>query len=61
MNINTATTAELQTVTGIGPATAGKFLLYRASNGSFMKLEDLKKVDGIGDKTYEKLKDQITI
>ncbi len=61
VNINTATTAELQTVTGIGPATAEKILLYRASNGSFMKLEDLKKVDGIGDKTYEKLKDQITI
>lgn len=61
VNINTATTAELQTVNGIGPATAEKILLYRASNGSFRSLEDLKKVDGIGDKTYEKLKDQLTI
>ncbi|MEG0156195.1 MAG: helix-hairpin-helix domain-containing protein [Anaerovoracaceae bacterium] len=61
VNINTATSAELQTITGVGPATAEKILLYRSTNGSFAAPEDLKKVDGIGDKTFEKIKDFITI
>lgn len=61
ININTATSEELQTINGIGPATAEKILDYRKNNGYFKKPEDLKNVDGIGDKTFEKLKEHITV
>ena len=61
ININTADSASLQTLNGIGPATAQKIIDYRESNGRFSSVEDIKNVSGIGDKTYEKLKDSITI
>ncbi|MCF0144182.1 MAG: ComEA family DNA-binding protein [Firmicutes bacterium] len=61
VNINTADSTALQTLNGVGPATAEKIIDYRNSNGRFKKTEDLKNVSGIGDKTYEKLKDDITI
>ncbi|MDO4393357.1 MAG: helix-hairpin-helix domain-containing protein [Bacillota bacterium] len=60
VNINTADSQELQTLTGVGPATADKIIAYRESNGRFSDIADIKKVSGIGDKTYEKLKDFIT-
>lgn len=61
ININTATSEELQTLDGIGPVTAEKILTYRDRNGAFQNIEDLKNVDGIGDKTFENLKEHITI
>ena len=61
VNINTADSTQLQTLSGVGPATAQKILDYRQSNGSFSSIEDIKNVSGIGDKTFEKLKDHITI
>ena len=61
VNINTADSEQLQTLSGVGPATAQKIIDYRQSNGSFSSVEDLKNVSGIGDKTFEKLKDDITI
>lgn len=61
ININTATSEELQTLDGIGPVTAEKILTYRDHNGAFQNIEDLKNVDGIGDKTFENLKEHITI
>lgn len=61
VNINTATSEELQTLDGIGPVTAEKILTYRDSNGAFQNIEDLKNVDGIGDKTFENLKEHITV
>jgi competence protein ComEA len=61
ININTADSTALQTLSGVGPATAQKIIDYRQSNGRFSSVEDLKNVSGIGDKTYEKLKDSITI
>lgn len=61
ININTADSTALQTLNGVGPATAQKIIDYRHSNGSFSSVEDIKNVSGIGDKTYEKLKDSITI
>lgn len=61
ININTATSEELQTLNGVGPATAEKILDYRAANGGFKSLEDLKNVSGIGDKTFEKLKEHIMV
>lgn len=61
VNLNTATSEELQTLNGVGPATAEKILNYRQENGSFRSIEDLKNISGIGDKTFEKLKDHIGI
>lgn len=61
ININTADSAALQTLTGIGPSTAEKILDYRQSSGPFRSIEQIKEVNGIGDKTYEKFKDKICI
>lgn len=61
VNINTATHSELESIPGIGPVTAQNILDHRTLNGPFNLLEDLKKVDRIGDKTFEKLKKYITV
>lgn len=59
ININTATLEELDTLPGIGEATANKILQHREENGKFASIEDIKNVNGIGDKKYENLKDLI--
>ena len=61
ININTATQAELEEITGIGPFLAQKIIEYRESNGKFKDIEELKNVSGIGDKKFESMKSQITI
>jgi len=61
ININTATLAELDTLPKIGPATAQHIIDYRAKNGPFKKIEDLKNVSGIGDATFDGLRDLITV
>lgn len=61
ININTADSAALQTLTGIGPSTAEKIMDYRQSSGPFRSIEQIKEVSGIGEKTYEKFKDKICI
>lgn len=59
ININTAGSEELQMLDGVGPATAQKIIDYREANGSFKNIEDIKNVSGIGDKTFDKFKDDI--
>ncbi len=61
VNINTATDEQLRTLSGVGPATAEKIINFRTKEGAFKSIEDLKNVDGIGDKTFEKLKDKICV
>jgi competence protein ComEA len=61
VNLNTATTSELETLPGIGPAKSSAILEYREGNGAFKTIEDLKSISGIGEKTFEKLKDLITV
>ena len=61
ININTADSTQLQELNGVGPATAEKIIAYRKQNGRFQSIEDIKNVSGIGDKTYEKLKDHIRV
>lgn len=61
ININTADSTALQKLPGVGPATAEKIISYRSENGKFKSIEDLKNVSGIGDKTFEKMKNKITV
>ena len=61
ININTATAEQLDTLPGIGPAYAGRIIDYRTTHGGFKSIEEIQEVTGIGPKTFEKLKDQITI
>ena len=61
ININLATADELDTLPGIGPATAEKIVADREANGPFSAIEDLKRVSGIGDKKYAELADSICV
>ncbi len=61
VNINQASEEELQELQGIGPVLAKRIVEYRQANGSFERLDDLKNVTGIGDKTFEKFRHQITL
>jgi len=61
VNINTATAEELDTLPGVGPAIAQRIIDYRTANGPFQSVEDIKKVRGIGDATFEELKNKITV
>lgn len=61
VNINSADSQTLQEIPGVGPATAEKIIAYRTENGRFSSIEELKNVSGIGDKTFEKMKDKITV
>ena len=60
VNINTASLAELMTLTGIGEAKANAIIEYREKS-MFKSIEEIKNVSGIGDSAYEKIKDYITI
>ena len=61
ININIATTEELQALSGIGETKAQAIVDYRTQNGKFEAIEDLKNVSGIGDSTFEKIKENITV
>lgn len=61
VNLNSAQSSELQTLPGIGPAKAEAIIEYRETNGPFKSIEDLKEISGIGDKTYEKLMELISV
>lgn len=61
VNLNTADEAALQTLSGIGPAKSQAIIAYRTENGPFQTIEDLKKISGFGEKTFERLKPAITV
>ncbi|BAK27525.1 helix-hairpin-helix domain-containing protein [Streptococcus gallolyticus subsp. gallolyticus] len=61
INLNTATLAELQTISGIGAKRAQDIIDYRDANGGFSSVDDLANVSGIGEKTLEKLKSEVTV
>lgn len=61
VNINTATLKELDSLTGIGSVKAEAIIKYRKDKGLFKDIHDLKNVKGIGEKTFEKIKEDITV
>jgi competence protein ComEA len=56
INLNSATSAELEKLPGVGPAMAARILEYRQKNGGFKKVEDLMNVQGIGERNFLRLK-----
>ena len=61
ININTADLKQLDDIPGVGEATANKILSYRDENGEFKSIEEIKNVNGIGDKKFENMKDLICV
>lgn len=61
VNINTANQTELETLPGIGTATAEKIIDYRNKNGKFSTIEDIQNVKGIGQAKYENIKENICV
>jgi competence protein ComEA len=61
LNINTATVADFETLPGIGARTAARIVEYRQKNGPFKKVEELMNVRGMGEKSFLRLKAQLTV
>ena len=61
VNINTADSTALQEIPGIGPSKADKIINYRNSNGKFKSIDEITNVSGIGQKTFESIKEYLTI
>ncbi|MEY4206540.1 MAG: hypothetical protein RL255_377 [Actinomycetota bacterium] len=61
VHINRATVSEFDSLDGIGPVIAKRIVKYRETNGPFVDIADLQKVDGIGAKTFEKMKDRLSL
>jgi len=61
INLNTATASELDALPGIGPVIAQRILDYRAQHGPFARPEDLMEVSGIGEATFNRIKDDVVV
>lgn len=61
VNLNTASADQLESLPGIGPKTAGRIIEYRQKHGGFKKVEELMNVQGVGEKSFLKLKHLITV
>ncbi|HEX6501441.1 MAG TPA: ComEA family DNA-binding protein [Micromonosporaceae bacterium] len=61
VNLNTATSAQLDSLPGIGPALAQRILDYRREHGPFNSVDDLRHVEGIGDAKFAQIKDRVTV
>ena len=61
IDINTADETALTSITGIGPAKAKAIIAYREQHGAFGSIEDIRNVSGIGDSTFNKIKDEIKV
>ena len=61
VNLNSATPAQIASLPGIGPKTAELIVEYRTKNGPFKKIEEVMNVRGIGEKSFLKIKDRLTV
>ena len=61
ININSANLEELKKISGVGDVKAQSIIEYREKNGGFKSIDEIKNIDGIGEKTFEKIKDKITL
>ena len=61
VNLNSATAAQIASLPGIGPKTAELVVQYRTKNGPFKKIEEIMNVRGIGEKSFLRIKDRLTV
>jgi comEA protein len=61
INLNSATVEQLQSLPGIGPATAKSIVEYRTKAGKFNRIEEIINVKGIGEKKFQKIKDRLVL
>ncbi|HKZ22599.1 MAG TPA: helix-hairpin-helix domain-containing protein [candidate division Zixibacteria bacterium] len=61
VNLNSATQDDLESLPSIGPVLAKRIIEYRNQQGGFKSIEEIKKVHGIGNKIFEKIKDYIRV
>lgn len=61
VNLNSATAEQIATLPGIGPKTAELVVQYRGKNGPFKKIEEIMNVRGVGEKSFLKIKDRLTV
>ena len=61
VNLNTATTEQLETLPGVGPAMAKRIIEHRTKSGKFTKIEDLLNIKGIGEKKFQKIKERLVV
>ena len=61
VNLNTATATQIASLPGIGPKTAELVVQYRTKNGPFKKIEEIMNVRGIGEKSFLRIKDRLTV
>lgn len=61
IDINTADAALLERLPRVGPAMAQRILDYRATHGPFRRIEDLRQIRGIGEKTFEQIRPHVVV
>jgi len=61
INLNSATVEQLQSLPGIGPATAKSIVEYRTKAGKFSRIEEIINIKGIGEKKFQKIKDRLVL
>jgi competence protein ComEA len=61
VDLNSATVTQLDTLPGVGPALAQRIVDYRTAHGGFRSVDELRKVQGIGDAKFAELKDLVTV
>jgi len=61
INLNTATAAQIAALPGIGAKTADLVVQYRQKNGPFKKVEEIMNVRGVGEKSFLRIKDRLTV
>ena len=61
VNVNSANSAQLQILNGIGPSKAQEILKYRKAHGAFKTVDELVNVKGIGPKTLQNMKAQVSV
>jgi competence protein ComEA len=61
IDVNRATSAELESLPGVGPSLAQRILDYRKEHGPFQRIEDLMNVQGIGEKNFLRIREHVTV
>ena len=61
INLNTSSVMQLDTLPGVGPVTAQHIVEWRSRNGRFVRVDQLREIDGIGERRFQQLRDLVTV